>query len=623
MTRALVMIPALAACFFAAVLNLAADSRFRRILMRAAAIGAVAIGAVLYGYGYAYCMGLGFTSFIRALLALCRMFGGVNDLASVQDAPLFRIPAVQAVFWLGHFLAFYLTASAAIAALGEKLLRRIRATLLRRGPLTLIYGVNANSVAFGRRAAQEKRRAVIFVDPDSGADGEGAIASFGGVTDRSADAVNGTVRFLKRINMRPGKRRLELAALHEDGRKNLEYARVLLASMDAKGIRPEQTSLLVSGAGEAANELQALGGSGYGDVYAFDEYDLVARMMTRDHPPCETIRFDASGRAAEDLHAVILGFGRMGRAVLFRLIANGQFLGSRFRADVFDPGPQNGFLHAHPILSRYDVRFHPEEGTSDGFYDFMEKHRDSVRLVVLCTGSAEKNREIAGDLVRWCPRGERMPLLLHATKERYCAVDGSGRETQSPRIFDRDGLDLIRMDAMAMQVNRIYRGGKDPAAAETYWRECGYADRQSSRASADFYPAVLRASGKTPEQVLAGDWPPEGELLENLSVTEHLRWCAYVTVAGYAPMPPEVWRERADRYLAGKAAGDPAPLRIGRDDERRLQACLIPWEELDELSARENAVTGGSVDYKQMDRNNVLMLKDLLTALRGGKGPDA
>ena len=112
MTRALVMIPALAACFFAAVLNLAADSRFRRILMRAAAIGAVAIGAVLYGYGYAYCMGLGFTSFIRALLALCRMFGGVNDLASVQDAPLFRIPAVQAVFWLGHFLAFYLTASA-------------------------------------------------------------------------------------------------------------------------------------------------------------------------------------------------------------------------------------------------------------------------------------------------------------------------------------------------------------------------------------------------------------------------------------------------------------------------------------------------------------------------------
>ena len=41
-------------------------------------------------------------------------------------------------------------------------------------------------------------------------------------------------------------------------------------------------------------------------------------------------------------------------------------------------------------------------------------------------------------------------------------------------------------------------------------------------------------------------------------------------------------------------------------------ACLIPWEALDGLSRRENEVTGGSVDYKAMDRNNVLAVPDIL-----------
>lgn len=45
---------------------------------------------------------------------------------------------------------------------------------------------------------------------------------------------------------------------------------------------------------------------------------------------------------------------------------------------------------------------------------------------------------------------------------------------------------------------------------------------------------------------------------------------------------------------------------------RRLHACIIPWDGLDALSERENAVTGGHVDYKAMDRDNVLALPALL-----------
>ena len=48
----------------------------------------------------------------------------------------------------------------------------------------------------------------------------------------------------------------------------------------------------------------------------------------------------------------------------------------------------------------------------------------------------------------------------------------------------------------------------------------------------------------------------------------------------------------------------------------RTHACLVPWEELDALSARENAITGDQVDYKAMDRNNVLALPEILGAYR-------
>ena len=115
--------------------------------------------------------------------------------------------------------------------------------------------------------------------------------------------------------------------------------------------------------------------------------------------------------------------------------------------------------------------------------------------------------------------------------------------------------------------------------------------------------------------MLAGDWPPDAETLENLAITEHLRWCAYQYANGYAAMSEEVWEQRAARYRSGAEPG----FRISRDNQNRLQACLTPWEKLDELSDRENAVTGGQVDYKQMDRNNVLMLREILRFISLGR----
>ena len=133
----------------------------------------------------------------------------------------------------------------------------------------------------------------------------------------------------------------------------------------------------------------------------------------------------------------------------------------------------------------------------------------------------------------------------------------------------------------------------------------------SSRASADYAPAFLKMAGISAGTVPEGSWV-SGELLENMAISEHERWCAFHYCMGFRPMTKEEFDSRCRMYLAEKAKNPATRYRIGKDVRARIHCCLIPWEELDELSARENAVTGKSVDYKQMDRNNVLTLPELL-----------
>ena len=125
-----------ASIFFAAVLNLATENRFRNRILGLCSGLAVVMGLLIYGYGFAVCLGATPLAVLRALFAVCRMFGGVNDLGSIQAAPLLGSSLSLVIFWLVHFMAFYVTASAAITTIGGKVLRRIRAAMLRRGTLS-------------------------------------------------------------------------------------------------------------------------------------------------------------------------------------------------------------------------------------------------------------------------------------------------------------------------------------------------------------------------------------------------------------------------------------------------------------------------------------------------------
>ena len=56
-------------------------------------------------------------------------------------------------------------------------------------------------------------------------------------------------------------------------------------------------------------------------------------------------------------------------------------------------------------------------------------------------------------------------------------------------------------------------------------------------------------------------------------------------------------------------------VRILKDTTLKRHACLIPWDDLDELSVFENSYTGKNVDYKQMDRENIKAVIGIISAM--------
>ena len=585
-----------AVCFLAAILSLAMSKAANGRLMGVCAVVSIVVGIYFYGYTYSYRDGFSVAIVLKTLLTVCRMFGGVNDFGAVSATPLFTRQWVVALFWAGHFLAFYLTASAAITVLGKRMMKYLRTAMLRRGDLCLVYDASPDSI----RLAGERRkgRALVLVNERTDEAVSALAESLGGVEFPGGRALCADERFLNSLGVRGSGRPVDVYCIGNDPGRNLRYAEALLPALQARGVSSDATSLFLLGVSEdRAARLLAQGERyGYGALFACNQYELIARLVIARRPPWDFLSFDAQARAKGDLRAVVVGFGQMGQAMLRQLLINGQVEGSAFHAEVFDRhmGDLRGFVEAcYPaLLAHYDITLHAADADSALFYNRLAAH--TPNMIVLCTSSRKLNAELADNLHRLYSRRADRPCIVQCTPDAALIDDVEYR---------LENVDVRGMDRAAMVLNHVYCGGP---SAEADWRSCDPFSRASCRAAVDFFPAFLRAAGVTREEALDGKWPPDQVMLENLSRTEHLRWCAFYLAMGYAPMSEEEFSHRCEQYRRGEIQ------RIAKNAEGLTHACLVPWEALDALSSRQNSVTGGTVDYKALDVNNVLTLPEVL-----------
>lgn len=602
--------------FAAILLHLTFKPKIAKGVISCCAV-ATAVGSMLiYCYGYAVVTDNQVLAVIKATFAVCRVFVGSSSYGDIAAAPLFEHVWAQILIWLLQLMGLFSTTSAAISKLGDRLLRQIRMRLARKSDLSVIFGVTQETLSFGRELAADSGGAIVFVDA-SGAQ-NGTVSQLGGILRSDADALGGNVKFLKSLGVGPGKRKIRFYGLNQDMVEDQRFAQAVLRSLEELKVNPEQTALTIrGGADQTSNPLQAAPGHyGYGEVIEINEPEMAARVLMREYPPCDHIHFDETGKAEEDFHGLIVGFGQVGQAVLRQMVMNGQFEGSHFRVAVFAPDYEqvNGRLwhECESMITNYDISFLASDARSRDMYEYLAKNAKSLKYIAVCTGSVQLNSEIADQLRPFLARHKSSAKIYMCNRKGVRYQPGADRMV-SHDIYSKQILCSDQIDRMAMELNQSYCAGNGKTLREN-WRECDYFSRMSSRASADFMTAMLRMAHMDKQQVLDGLWAPEGELLENLARTEHLRWCAFHYSMGFRTMTEQEYEARCRAYRAEVAEKGASRIRLGKDLDARIHACLIGWEELDALSDKENRVTGGKVNYKQMDRNNVLAMPEVLKA---------
>ena len=236
-------------------------------------------------------------------------------------------------------------------------------------------------------------------------------------------------------------------------------------------------------------------------------------------------------------------------------------------------------------------------------------------MIAICTGNEEMDREISDSLMLYLRRRQAERIcVVQCTRRGARYQETVGSPIISTGINTRAMLSAEEADREAIVLNSIY-DDSDRTPWEK-WVACDTFGKMSSRASADFTPAFLKAAGTDREKVLSEGWVLSDAMKETLGETEHLRWNAFHFCMGYAPMTREEFDANVEEFQRCRAEGKPCSIRVSKNRVGRTHACLIPWEELDELSARETAATGRAVNYKQLDINNVLALPLLLEAGR-------
>lgn len=567
-----------------------------------------ALGMYGYGFGVVYGEEEPLAAVFRAVFASLRIFGGSNAWDDVSVA--FPVWWQQIFFWLFHMMGLFTTASAVLTTLGSGILRRVRLFCAREKNVSLIYGLNARTLEFGR-SLTGKKNFVVFVDssPDNAL--SQSANKMGALCRSDSAALQGSIAFLKGIGMRAGIGTIRLYALSRDQSADRRYARSLLKSLESLHVNADQTALTIRGPeDETENVFQNCDKNyGYGSVISVNEPELAARMLMQTYPPAKHMTFTPDGHADSAFHGVIVGFGQVGQAVLRQLVMNGQFYGSDFRVDVFDPQYEQimGKLayDCAPMLEHYDIRFHDHDGRSRQMYQFLNDHSKSLNYIVLCTGSVDQNTELSRQLSEFLThRGCRASIYQCGKEGVSHSLDSEHMEVHS--LYVPGLLCTDQIDRGAMAINHYYTRTGD---MRSNWRDCSYFHRMSSRAAADFYDSLLHAAG-TAAEAAKTHWAPEGALLENLARTEHLRWVAFHYCMGFRPMTAEEMKQRAQLLQQGKLSG-----KINQDLDLRLHACMIPWEQLDDLSRLQSELSGKSVDHKETDRNSIRTLADVLRVM--------
>ena len=651
MPISIILLLVLISCIVFVFVVLYLTTRCKRIML-GICIGFVVVGFALYTSGY-LSSGERFpdilSAMLRGIFSAVRMLALNDDyevLVGVQGIRwLAENKCMQIIFWLCHVAALIIVQTVLISFFGRKLIDWFRLCFGPQKEIYIIKGSGKNAFLLaeniathdGKEKHPDKKRLIVFLldeDDDEKKISEKA-SRFSGIVqvlDKNHDFLSclNKARLGKRNWL--GKEKKYAVILMTKDPSTPDDAQLIAEFAKENLVKPDYLDIFVFSSSEWDREkieeiTQVKDGNQRKYPYTFhivSEVDLLCRQMIEKHPPFECLGLNFSdGKASRDFTVMILGFGTMGQSALLRLVMNGQFVGSRMRAVIVDrkiKHLQEHFQHRYPSLELCcEIEYMPFDVRDADFYKLLNENRH-LDYIVVSLNDDILNKQTALDIrLHYERKNSGIPLVAVSEKS------GSSRQAKQNQklfvfgcqedIYKESVIIREKTDRMAKAVNDAYKemyGGQP-------WHELDWFLQESNRAAADFIPAMLKLAKRNEKDAIEKNTlTDDSSLAEILAQTEHLRWNAFHAAMGYKSIDIEEMNRRFKEYSGNGNRLDYAR----RDSKARLQACLVPWDELDKVSGayKELERLAGKEpkrDFKENDRDIIRNIPKFLEKATG------
>ena len=627
---------------------------------------------------------------LRGIVSTARMFAFNEDFDQLASLPgtewLTQSIGMQILFWLAHVSAVIIIQVALLSLFGKRLMDEFRLRFGWHREVFVIYGGDKsrksplddkNALMLGenivthdnpKRRPSSQRLVVFLVNED---DQVRAITEkarhFGGIV-KVLDRNHDLMYHLKKMGL--GKSENNRTSVNvifmsncmsaaDDSYRIVEFAK-------ENNVEPERLELYGFVSTEWGREkIEKITQDKEGKnrkypytIHIVNELEIISRKLIEKHPPFKCPGLNLSdGKASRNFNVMILGFSDVGQSVFLRLMMNGQFVGSKMQAIIVDKEMDNlfsCFQYRIPALA-HSCKVEPRnfDVQCDEFYKLLKQNKE-LDYVVIALGDDDLNKQMARDIVR---HYEQEETLVHPYIAVYEENGGLHRDSVEDKVFTFGCREEIykesvilreEVDRMGKVVHQVYDSAMDE---KTPWHKLEWFYQESSRAAASYIPTMLHLAGLTEEDALTADsLANESDLKEVLARTEKLRWDAFHVAMGYRRMSiqlmnqryemsknfkrpkdierPEISGNPENPEKPGTSKGSKGCLEFARKDSKaRLHACLVVWDELDEVSKayRKLAQEAGDIreqsrDFKDNDRKIVENIPRFLRAAREMKG---
>lgn len=472
----------------------------------------------------------------------------------------------------------------------------------------IFFGLNAETLNLAESVAGARPDAeIVFVLDEAGADS----------TESPSGGISGRILRRERFRLSMSDFRDLLGGgannlyfFSENSERNLNTAFAILETLK-KAALAREVALYVETYAKDSDELFSRKRDELGMPFSFKTLkpaELAAFSLTSRVQPAALLEIDTKkGLPKEDFKMSLIGFGNFGRAAFLDLYRLGNFEGCEFNADIVDVNARyhsKAFAELYPGLIKSAILNFIEMNVSGSdFVDYLQNSMRDRKLFVVSLGNDGLNVKIANLICSIACENGQSPCVACCLWDDSFAANLENPEMvvtfgAFSKIYTAPVILDNALEVCGKLVNECYNSTKSDAYKMKNWNFMSRFEKDTNIFVALFNRAYSRLLGFDPLARFASEAEfkayirKDPELYENLSKVEHRRWMAYMYAAGWNVLPL-------------------SPSLIENKDEfAKLHTCLVPYDELDSVSAAFNE------DYKQYDRDNIDMIYRIAQTLR-------